>query len=79
VKYQIVRITWIDACSEVGWTALSDIKTNSIITCQTVGWLISEDRKQVVVTTTFAENDQCTDPMCIPKKCIIKRKLLKDI
>jgi len=78
-KYPLVYIEWDDACSDPNWTEISSIAKISILKCHTTAYLVGENRKQIVVSTTIGANDECIDPLAIPKKCITKRVILKDI
>lgn len=75
--YPLVEIVWDDACSEGGWHEVKDIKLSPEIVT-TVGFLIAENTKYLMLGHTFSGND-FNGKFQIPKKVIISRKVLKGV
>ena len=74
-KTPIIRVEWLDAVSGSGWTAID--KVESPAKCLTVGYLIREDKMQVVVAACISTGDSCNSTITIPKGMILKRSKIK--
>ncbi len=51
-KLPLVIVEWFDIVDHQGWNSTSD--TFSPALCVSVGWLISKDKTQVVITETLS-------------------------
>jgi len=40
--------------------------------CHSVGWLVHETKKMVVISTSIGENNDSIDRLAIPRACIRK-------
>lgn len=64
----VVRVTWVDSACRSGWT---DLESNNVTAdCESVGFLIHEDKTKVVISSHIADTDQCNSPMTIPRGAI---------
>jgi hypothetical protein len=73
MKYLYVK--WRDAASHNEW---NDIRREfELVTVETVGILHSERKDRVVVIQSLSEAGMVGEAIAIPKKAIIKRRLLK--
>lgn len=76
-KQPIERVVWVDSCTPRGWTHRNDLKGYKATSCVSVGFVVSEDAKNL----TLASHDnpsggQVDGIMCIPKVSIKSRKVI---
>lgn len=82
---KLVYIEWLDHCSfsDGGWSELEEFDDVKPQLIKTVGWVLKEDNKMVIVVSTKHEKeidgfgDRYSGDMCIIKGCIQKMKELK--
>ena len=70
-KYPIYLIEWDDAMADASWEELKkeDVKQS---TCFTLGFLIAETRKHIVIASTYDSDSEHTNArLQIPKGMII--------
>tara|TARA_B100001250_G_C19812704_1_gene796577 strand:- start:2035 stop:2307 length:273 start_codon:yes stop_codon:yes gene_type:complete len=66
--YRLVQVNWIDAMdSETGWHSLNKLKKAQPEPVVSVGWIISEDDKRIVVTGDFCSDGETGRAITIPK------------
>ncbi len=73
-KYPAYLIEWDDAMADASWEELKkeDIKQS---TCFTLGFLIAETRKHIVIASTYDNDSEHTNArLQIPKGMIISRR-----
>jgi hypothetical protein len=74
---EIVYLEWLDSASTNGWVAAEDVnKACGIATCATVGFLVREDEKELVVSRDASTDEQSSPHgqcIAIPKVCLVKR------
>ncbi len=68
---RVVRIDWVDSCSNYGWRPKEDGGVSMI---HSVGLLVEEKSDCVMITTSRSEYGNCIDQLSIPKACIKKMK-----
>lgn len=59
VKHKLYIIKWQDAHSNSGWFTLNDLQkemNNSEIVCETIGWIVYEDKSEVHVVSRRLED-----------------------
>ena len=71
-EFKPILLTWIDSETAMGWHRISDVVITEM-KVHSLGYLIKEDDKAVVISTSISENHSCVDPLTIPKCAIIKR------
>lgn len=76
---KLVYIRWLD---HVGWTQNNwhDIDDTKLLTpsvIDTVGWIVKETKKHIIVASIITDNGNTNGEICIIKGCIVKRKNLK--
>ena len=76
-KHKIVEVRWVDASSYASARTVDQCKKCSLLKMKTVGYLISEDIKVVVVSMEFCENGMYKDTTVIPRSTVISIKRLK--
>jgi len=69
---KVLKVTWLDHATTYGWVDedLGPVKVTSI------GHLVRETKKVLVLTTSLTEGGRVLDPICILKSCVQKRKTL---
>lgn len=75
----LIYVEWIDHVTFVNnsWRRIDEIADLEPSIVETVGWVVSETKKKLVVVATRAEHNDATGEFCIIKGCILKRKRLK--
>ena len=70
----LVQVTWRDATSNHGWYTLPEIlKDATLLTeCQTVGYLVRNDRRHVVVAQGRTEHGKLSELWAIPRSLVSK-------
>ena len=76
---KIIEIEWLDSNGQSRWAALSEYKKHTVADCKTIGYLLTQNKKEVVLMFT---QSPCNDgdgngAMAIPRGCITKIKRLK--
>ncbi len=69
---KIQQIRWVDSSSEEGWCTFTYKRVENI-TCETVGYLFSEDAETVTMTSCISSFQQPRSPITIPKVSIVSR------
>lgn len=70
------HIVWLDHCSFTTNDWHSTPEELIPLEVITIGWVVKETKKYVIVASTFTEHNQTLGEMCIIKGCIISRKKL---
>ena len=73
---KIVHIEWIDAHTVDSWEVIEDLKKQTLSVCESVGWLIYEDKEKTIISHTDGKDTVCGS-FIIPKRCIIKMTEIK--
>lgn len=76
---QILLIDWVDSHSCYGWLNEDEIH-NADMLCQSIGFLIKEDKKNITLALSRALNENYKpygDTITIPKVTIRKRSIIK--
>jgi hypothetical protein len=75
---KLLRLTWVDSCapSDSGWHREGELNLKEL-TCETVGWLISEDKTSISVACSVMENETLYGVITIPKVAILSRKTIR--
>ena len=73
-----IEITWLDHCgwADTRWHNIEDSAALKPVTVKTVGYVIKETKKYIVVASVISEAEHTNGEMCIIKGCITKRKKL---
>jgi len=78
-KIKITAIRWLDSVGPDGWRDFDQLgKTieKGMTPILTLGFVVDEGKDYVIVAATVQFLDGSSlSPMCIPKKCIIERKI----
>jgi len=61
MKFPLVRIEWIDACSNSGWFTEKEMlkwaNDHSNYRCENVGYLITKTKDYIVVASRISQNN----------------------
>ncbi len=80
-KMACCYVKWEDANSSYGWRKAEDYDLPAII--ESVGILISEDKRCLTISTSMSESGRFVDKITIPRACVKKfrrlDKLIKSI
>lgn len=75
--YALTLVEWLDIVAQVGWEDIThECKVHP---CFSIGWLLSEDEKQIVLASTISSVDgetQTNNRIVIPKATITSQKVL---
>ena len=74
VKRKVVYIEWVDSFFLHGWHNNPDV---DIAHCVTIGQLLEEDKRKVVVCQSSSDSGDMSDIIAIPKVSIKKKRILK--
>lgn len=72
----MIYIEWMDSMvSTSGWAFNEDIRTDSMLTCKTVGFVFYEDSEQILLCGDYLNDparkeSQNNRRITIPKRCI---------
>jgi hypothetical protein len=69
----LYRVDWEDAVSDGGWTPLVKARDPKLIVVHSVGYLVNENRKAIVLAQQVSSSSNFADTITIPKSCIIKK------
>lgn len=65
-------VDWLDSALNLdGWISLEDIPEVDVLPIRSVGWLLKENDKGIVIAPNIAHN-QASELINIPKCCIIQ-------
>uniref|UniRef100_A0A6M3L2X1 Uncharacterized protein n=1 Tax=viral metagenome TaxID=1070528 RepID=A0A6M3L2X1_9ZZZZ len=77
-KLKPITVEWEDHYTQGGWRHIDDINTKPAL-CKSVGLLVKETPKTIVISSSLFGDDIYTEPLVILKSCIKKRKFIKGI
>lgn len=69
-QYPVNEVHWNDAITSYGWTG-DDGTDDPLI--KSIGWLVHEDDKVVVLSTSISSHDSVVDKIQILKSSIVAR------
>ena len=68
VKPKAVLVTWVDAVSHDPWVDIEEIKNQEVHTIHTLGFLLSEDDRKIVLAASWdVDNEHVASTWSIPK------------
>jgi hypothetical protein len=79
MRRTITRVTWNDSSTinRGGWTSLDQINPEAICTCVSIGWIIRENKKELVLAACETVDGPFGRIAAIPKSAILKRENFK--
>ena len=85
-KYKIadmkmVRVDWLDAMSDDNtWQELDELAKQSLKPVTCVGWILTENKDNIILVSSFDEDAQMGGGGCtIPKACVKKITHLREM
>lgn len=73
-NYEAEQIRWVDAVGTSSWRSIESVKRDEITEVDTLGFVIAEDEKCVVIAQSLdLDNENVTHVMVIPQVCIVGR------
>lgn len=78
MKFQLIEIHWDDAATDHGWEHSDDVVASENIAI-TIGWLVKENDKHLVIASTVCDDGSCNGRINIPKGMVVKKKVLRGI
>lgn len=72
-KLPIELIEWVDAVADIGW---EDGKALDVHTCYSVGKVVHETERAIIIAGTFSDNEDTNCRMAIPKAWIVSRRAI---
>lgn len=73
---EAIYLRWEDSCAfEAGWKNILDYE-GTCATCETVGWLVSEDEQSLLVGLSYDGDSDFNCVMRIPKSGVLYRQTL---
>ena len=71
---KMVRVNWLDAMSDDNtWQELGELAKQTLKPVTCVGWILAEDKDNIILVSSFDEDAQMGGGGCtIPKSCIKK-------
>jgi len=80
MKLQLYKVIWFDCSVSAGWKTVDEIKEDALegynTPCETVGWLLHETPKYIILVSSWDGDISYAQYSCILKPCIIKREKL---
>ncbi len=74
-KHKLVLIEWVDSMGSPGWHASHELKTMTVCTCQTAGFIVDEDMDSYVVALSCTVDEGArpfADLIAIPRIAVKK-------
>ena len=81
VDMKMVRVDWLDAMSDDNtWQELDDLSKQTLKPVTCVGWILAEDKDNIILISSFDEDAQMGGGGCtIPKTCVKKITHLREM
>jgi|TARA_R100001594_G_scaffold53578_2_gene87166 hypothetical protein len=79
-KLKVVKVTWLDAMSDDNtWQDLKELEKQSLKSVHCVGWILKEDKKNIILISSLDEDAQTGGGgTVIPKSCVKEIVQLKE-
>jgi len=73
-----VKVKWVDSCSpaDSNWHRIDELSLQPL-TCESIGFVVSEDKHQISVAGTVAESGSVYGVMTIPKRAVLKIMVIR--
>ena len=78
---KMVRVDWLDAMSDDNtWQELAELAKQTLKPVTCVGWILAEDKDNIILISSFDEDAQMGGGGCtIPKTCVKKITHLREM
>jgi len=77
IKYPLVLVHWIDIISDTGWGTPKDVKGMLPGNVIEVGWMIHEDKDNIILMSQSIDNEFIGNRTCIPRGVIKSIKKIR--
>ena len=78
MELELLRVEWVDARSEDGWTEQKDVEPR-LARISTLGYCVKETDEVLCLAASLDDlTGQVSGLMFIPKQCIVARRRLPD-
>jgi len=64
-----IYVEWVDSATSPGW---KEVDCGGPITIKSIGWLIHDDPRFIVIASSESSSDRILDQLSIPRDCIVK-------
>jgi len=73
-------VTWVDSSTlnRGGWCDRDMIAPQPLCTIKSVGWIVQEDAKHIVIAGCDSDGGQMSRLTAIPRGCIVSMKTLRE-
>ena len=71
-KYPIVSVRWTDAHTTDAWRSIEEALEDEPAFVTTVGFLLEDSKKRVLVASTLSADELISSTMEIPKGMVVK-------
>ena len=68
-EWKLVTIKWTDIIQTSDWTPANEVRCPELIS---VGWLVSQDDKEIKIGGTIGEDDAPYGITAFPKGCVLE-------
>ena len=69
-KGEIVEVEWLDSASTRGWTDLTAYTDSGLVTCRSVGYLLSKSKESIRVLQSQSNHGGTSEMLAIPRVCV---------
>jgi hypothetical protein len=78
---KMVQVDWLDAMSDDNtWQELDELSKQTLKPVTCVGWILAEDKDNIILISSFDEDAQMGGGGCtIPKTCVKKITHLREM
>jgi hypothetical protein len=76
-KRPLLVVEWKDISAYSGWSSEKEAEEYTPLACETTGWKMKGDRKNLRLASTRTETNKYTDIIVIPRGCIKSIQRLK--
>lgn len=67
---KIVQVDWLDTMTDSGWKSPKIKLDTKDMLQHSVGYLLENSKKQVVICQSYGEVNNCAERLQIPKGCV---------
>ena len=75
---KLVKIVWYDAFSDSCWYDKEEITAVEAVRCESVGYIVSENDREIKLCHTISDSDLLLGRLIIPKGMIRETKELNE-
>ena len=74
-KHHAYLVTWRDSSTLGGWRLIDD-PLHYAVEIWSIGWLVRETKKDIMITTSVSQTGRACDVLAIPREAIVRMKKL---